>query len=183
MRANHKVQRDSKLIQFRPFLGDDGLIRASRRLQLSDLEEDTKRPVIMADHVLTVLLFRFIHESNMHLGVEGCVALARRRFATIACRRLFRRIKTRCTVCKSFDGPTCGGSEASPPLPVDRVTLQRSFHRNRQQRIKTTFISPDSTATTRQSAIFDSLLFPFLLFFLYLFFFELYLVFLFISLL
>ena len=120
--ANHKVQRDSKLIQFRPFLGDDGLIRASRRLQLSNLEEDTKHPVIMADHVLTVLLFRFIHESNMHLGVEGCVALARRRFATIACRRLFRRIKT-------------------------------------------TFISPDSTATTRQSAIFDSLLFPFLLFF------------------
>ena len=93
------------------------------------------------------------------------MALARRRFATIACRRLFRRIKTRRTVCKSFDGPTCGGSEVSPPLPVDRVTLQRSFHRNRQQRIKTTFISPDSTATTRQSAIFDSLLFPFLLFF------------------
>ena len=123
--ANHKVQRDSKLIQFRPFLGDDGLIRASRRLQLSDLEEDTKHPVIMADHVLTVLLFRFIHESNMHLGVEGCVALARRRFATIACRRLFRRIQTRCTVCKRFDGPS--GSEVSPPLPVDRVTLQRPF--------------------------------------------------------
>ena len=67
--ANQKVQRDSKLIQFRPFLGDDGLIRASRRLQLSDLEEDTKHPVIMADHVLTVLLFRFIHENNMHLAV------------------------------------------------------------------------------------------------------------------
>ena len=123
--ANHKVKRDSKLIQFRPFLGDDGLIRASRRLQLSDLEEDTKHPVILADHVLTVLLFRFIHESNMHLGVEGCVALARRRFATIACRRLFRRIKTRCTVCKRFDG--LSGSEVSPPLPVDRVTLQRPF--------------------------------------------------------
>ena len=61
----------------------------------------------------------------MHLGVEGCVALARRRFATIACRRLFRRIKTRCTVCKRFDGPS--GSEVSPPLPVDRVTLQRPF--------------------------------------------------------
>ena len=34
-----------------------------------------------------------------------------------------------------------------------------------QERIKATFISPDSTATTRQSTIFDSLLFPFLLFF------------------
>ena len=46
-------------------------------------------------------------------------------FATIACRHLFRRIKTRCTVCKHFDGPS--GSEVSPPLPVDRVTLQRPF--------------------------------------------------------
>ena len=55
--TNHKVQRDSKLIQFRPFWDDGGLIRASRRLQLSDLEEDTKHPVIMADHVLTGFAF------------------------------------------------------------------------------------------------------------------------------
>ena len=123
--ANQRVQRDSRLLQFRPCVDDDGIIRANRRLQLSDLDEDTKYPIVLADHNLTVLLLRHIHESNMHLGVEGCVAFARRRFAVVACRRIVRRIKNQCTVCRRFDAPS--GMEVSPPLPQDRVSLQRPF--------------------------------------------------------
>ena len=37
-----KVERDSRILQYRPFLDEDGLIRGNRRLHLSDLEEDTK---------------------------------------------------------------------------------------------------------------------------------------------
>ena len=91
--ANQRVQRDSRLLQFRPCVDDDGIIRANRRLLLSDLDENTKYPIVLADHNLTVLLLQHIHESNMHLSVEGCVAFAQRRFAVVACRRIVRRIK------------------------------------------------------------------------------------------
>ena len=53
------------------------------------------------------------------------MAFARRRFAVVACRRIVRRIKNQCTVCRRFDAPS--GMEVSPPLPQDRVSLQRPF--------------------------------------------------------
>ena len=123
LKANMKVERDSRILQYRPFLDEGGLIRANRRLHLSDLEEDRKHPINLAHHHITALHLRYIHENHMHLGVEGCVAFARRRFAIIACRRVLRTIKNRCTICRRFDTPS--GAEVSPPLPLDRVTLQR----------------------------------------------------------
>ena len=60
-----KAQRDSRILQYRPFLDKDGLIRANHRLHLSDLEEDTKHPILLADHHITALHLRYIHENHM----------------------------------------------------------------------------------------------------------------------
>ena len=63
--------------------------------------------------------------SRMHQGVEGCIAVLRRRFAILACRRLLRRIKMKCTTCRRFDA--LPANELSPPLPEDRVSLRKPF--------------------------------------------------------
>ena len=123
--SGSQVSRSSKLFPFQPFVDQHGLIRATGRLQFSDLEDETKHPVILAPHYLTELMLRYVHEKRLHQGVEGCLAFIRRRFHVLSGRRLLRRVKESCVTCRRYDAQPA--SEIPAPLPADRATYQRAF--------------------------------------------------------
>ena len=120
-----KVSQNSRLAQLQPFVGDDGLIRATTRLEHADVDESTKNPIILANHHVTKLMLFDVHIRRFHQGVEGCLSFLRRRFCIIGGRRLLRSIKGSCVTCRRFDAKPA--SEAAPPLPSDRVVYQRPF--------------------------------------------------------
>eukprot|EP00117_Sycon_ciliatum_P021255 scpid12026/ scgid6192/ len=125
LRNGRSVPKSSKIGQFSPFLDNDGLIRATLRLQFADLDPDTTHPVLLAKHYLTRLMLTNVHVSRLHQGVEACLAFVRRRYLIVGGRRMLRAVKEKCVVCRRADAPTA--SERAAPLPADRVLHQRPF--------------------------------------------------------
>ena len=73
----------SKIAHFSPFIGPNGLLRASGRtnkLQIATF--DTKHPIILdARHPLIKTLLEHLHTQHCHQGVEYLRALVQQRFA------------------------------------------------------------------------------------------------------
>ena len=125
LQAGRSVSRESRISKHQPYLDDKGLIRATGRLQMADIDDTAKHPVILADCYLTTLLLRLTHLSRLHQGVEGCLAFLRRRYLILAGRRILRSVKDACVICRRHDGSPA--TEAVAPLPADRVVKQRPF--------------------------------------------------------
>ena len=125
LQAGRPVSRESRISKHQPYLDDKGLIRATGRLQMADIDDTAKHPVILADCYLTTLLLRLTHLSRLHQGVEGCLAFLRRRYLILAGRRILRGVKDACVICRRHDGSPA--TEAVAPLPADRVVKQRLF--------------------------------------------------------
>ena len=125
LRAGKSVQQGSRLAGVRPFIDNDGILRAARRLQMASLDVDAKYPVVLASHDLTTLLLRHTHQSRLHQGVEGCLAAIQRRFVIFSCRRLLREVKRKCVVCQRQDARPA--TEDAAPLLPDRVHLTGPF--------------------------------------------------------
>ena len=92
---------------------------------MSDVNEDTKHPILLASHHLTKLMLRACHETRLHQGVEGCLAFVRWRFLVLAGRRLLRSIKEACLVCCRCDAKPALAQPAL--LPRDHVRYGRPF--------------------------------------------------------
>ena len=125
LKASKDISRQSRLFQMRPYVDEYGVLRATGRLQLADIEETTKHPVILTDHYLTSLLLRHVHERRMHQGVEVCLAFIRRKHLVLSGRRIMRRIKEACVTCRRYDASPA--AELPAPLPADRVIHKRAF--------------------------------------------------------
>ena len=123
--AGRKVQRTSRLYSLRPFIDSSGMLRVKRRLEWSEFDQSVKNPLVLADHYLTTLLLRYTHRSRMHQGVEGCLSFLQQRFWILRGRRLLRRIKSSCVICRRHDARAA--SEETAPLPSDRIVYQRPF--------------------------------------------------------
>ena len=78
LQSGRHIQHNSRLVQFQPFLDEDGLLRATRCLQFSDASHNEKHPVLLSKDALTKLMLRQIHEQRLHQGVEGCIAFVQR---------------------------------------------------------------------------------------------------------
>ena len=114
--AGRKVQRTSRLYSLRPFIDSYGMLRVKRRLEWSEFDQSVKNLLVLADHYLTTLLLRYTHRSRMHQGVEGCLSFLQQGFWILRGRRLLRRIKSSCVICR-HDARTA--SEETAPLPSE----------------------------------------------------------------
>ena len=92
---------------------------------MSDVNEDTKHPILLASHHLTKLMLRASHETRLHQGVEECLAFVRWCFLVLVGRRLLRSIKEACLVCRCWDAKSA--LEQPALLPRDRVRYERPF--------------------------------------------------------
>jgi len=100
--ANKKtIAKESRLRRVTPFIGGDGLLRVSGRLEHADTPEHARFPVILdADHPLTALVIADIHQNVQHGGVERTLAEARWHYYFPQGRRAVRRTLARCRKCK-----------------------------------------------------------------------------------
>ena len=70
-RAEKEIPKSSKILQFSPFLDDEGLIRAKGRIGKIQLDFDAMHPILLHwKHHAVELFLRNEHKNNQHEGTE-----------------------------------------------------------------------------------------------------------------
>ncbi|XP_065094958.1 uncharacterized protein LOC135715992 [Ochlerotatus camptorhynchus] len=78
----------------------DGLLRVGGRLQHSNLQAETKNPIILPNrHPLTKQLIRTMHIEHLHLGQNGLIAAMRQRYWLLSARSTIRQVTRNCVRC------------------------------------------------------------------------------------
>ena len=99
---SNPLSKTSKLAQFSPFKGPNGLLRASGRTKNLDVATiDVKHPILLdARHPLVRLLLEHTHVQHCHQGVDYLRALIQQRLAVVKLRATLRTIVSRCVTCR-----------------------------------------------------------------------------------
>ena len=120
------VKNSSSLRRLLPFIGSDGLIRVSGRLQNSSLSESEKHPIILPpkNHV-TRLLIRDTHLHSLHGGPLLVQSILSRQFWIVRGRNAIRVVTRNCVKCTRHKGTTL--EQQMGPLPVMRTQPARPF--------------------------------------------------------
>ena len=119
------LKKASSILQLKPFIGSDGLLRVGGRLHKSHLGYEEKHPVILPKGQLTLLLVRNQHQQHKHAGVDTMICLLRATYWIVSLRRLAKRVKRECVACRRQDTKAC--TQPCGPLPHDRVTEAPPF--------------------------------------------------------
>ncbi|XP_068247720.1 uncharacterized protein [Palaemon carinicauda] len=115
----------AKLRNLDPFLDDKGLIRIRGRLEFSNLNYDTKHPVIILKGQFAKLLIRFQHRFLKHAVVDTVISSLRNNFWIIGMRRLAKTVIKECLSCRWHNSKPC--SQPVAPLPKERVRTSPPF--------------------------------------------------------
>ena len=107
-----------------PFIGPNGLLRASGRTKNLDVATfDVKHPIILdARHPLIKLLLEHLHTQNCHQGGDYLRALVQQRFAVVKLKTVLRTIVSRCVVCRKRRAGTLTPIVAD--LPRERLAFK-----------------------------------------------------------
>ena len=119
------LRASSALHKFAPFIDDSGIMRVGGRLQQTGWPFHRQHPILLPKSYLVELFVRQQHIERKHQGVEAMVAFLRQKFWIISARRIIRKVKEGCVVCRRFDANTC--EEVVAPLPESRVDHQYPF--------------------------------------------------------
>ena len=125
LKSKMKIQKDSKLVKFAPFLDEDNLLRVGGRIQLSELAYESKHPIILPRCYGVLLLLKFVHLSQNHAGVDAMIARVKCDFEIFGVRQIAKAVKRNCLSCQRFDTRSC--NEPAAPLPKVRVTKAPAF--------------------------------------------------------
>ncbi|XP_076045785.1 uncharacterized protein LOC143028028 [Oratosquilla oratoria] len=102
--AGKTVLKSSSIYKLSPIL-IDGLLVVGGRLKHAALNGQAINPVILPhNHKLSTLIVRDCHNSS-HVGVEWTLSRMRKKFWIIRGRKLVKRVKMDCIVCKRLRGP------------------------------------------------------------------------------
>ena len=72
LKAEKEIQKNNKFIKFSPFIDQQGLIRAQGRIGKSQLNFETKHPVLLhCKHYVVELFLRNKHKNSHHEGTEN----------------------------------------------------------------------------------------------------------------
>ena len=86
-----KVPCSDRLQKLVPFVDEKGLIRVGGRLQHSNLEFESRHPIILPpDHHITKILIRHEHLQNLHAGPQALQSILYQKFWILAGRRAIR---------------------------------------------------------------------------------------------
>ena len=122
LQRGKKLPRESRILEFRPVLNEDGLLRVGGRLAHADLPMQSKHPVLLAEHHITQCLLKNYHEQLLHQGVEIVLARVRQEYWVLQGRRLLRKIKHACVTCRRYDAKAA--DETSTDLPKNKYKVE-----------------------------------------------------------
>ena len=126
IRHGRELPRKSTLLERRPFLDEDQLLRVGGRLRRLDLADSRKHPLILhRKDPLSQLLCRHIHQSNLHVGPTGLMGLISIDYSILGAKHLVRQISKACVVCQKSYARTTG--QLMGQLPSVRATPAPPF--------------------------------------------------------
>ena len=102
-------------------------MRCKGRIANADLPYETRFPALLPeDHHISTLLVRQAHERVHHSKVAATQAQLRMRFWIVRGRQFVKKITSRCTVCRRYEGR---GFKVPPPpdLPEFRLSQKPAF--------------------------------------------------------
>lgn len=117
--GNKPFKKSSQLYRLDPLL-QDGILRVGGWLDRSAMLVDTKHPVILSKHSrVAMLILNDIHEKIGHCGRNYMLSQLRQRFWIPQTTSAFRKLISKCTVCRRLRGRV--GEQKMAPLPEDRL--------------------------------------------------------------
>ncbi|XP_070138504.1 uncharacterized protein [Drosophila bipectinata] len=100
--AARNVAKDSRLDGLSPYLDEDGVLRASGRIDdATCVPYNARRPIILShEEALAEMIVQQHHEKMCHQNAEATIGSIRSKFWITNLRRLLRRVVSKCNVCK-----------------------------------------------------------------------------------
>lgn len=100
LKRNKCVEKNSKLYQLTPVLRDDLICVGGRTGNTSDLQEETKRPIILDSKDYVVKLFiQHYHRKLNHSGVQLVLNELRQKYWILQARKAIKNAERQCAEC------------------------------------------------------------------------------------
>lgn len=123
---NKKKLTCSNLLQYSPFLDENGVLRLDGRLNNTEFNFERKHPALLhGRHHLTKLLMRAEHLRLLHAGPQLLMSSLREQFWPIGGRTLARKVVKQCIICTRYRAKTM--EPLMGHLPASRVTQSYPF--------------------------------------------------------
>ena len=126
LRAENEIPKSSKILQFSPFLDEEGLIRAKGRIGKSQLDFDAKHPILLHwKHHAVELFLRNELKNNQHEGTEHVRNIVQQKMWILGIRNALRSIKNKFVTCRKGRAQTIAPVMAD--LPEERLDASTAF--------------------------------------------------------
>ena len=126
LKAEKENPKGSKILQFSPFIDEEGLIRAQGRIGKSQLDFNAKHPILLHwKHHAVELFLRNEHKDNRHEGTEHVRNIVQQKMWILGIRNALRSIKNKCITCRKGRAQTIAPVMAG--LPEERLDASTAF--------------------------------------------------------
>ena len=124
---NHSQKPKPNLVrQLNLAINDNSLIVARGRLEYSNIQRESKEPILIAKSHLSTLIIQSVHSRQLHAGIGGTVVALRRRFWLPSARQVVKAILRKCVICRYQESKPYP-LPPSPPLPDFRLNSTKPF--------------------------------------------------------
>ena len=126
LKAEKEIPKSSKILQFSPFLDEEGLIRAKGRKGKSQLDFNAKHPNLLHwKHHAVEIFLRNEHKDNEHKGTELVRNIVQQKMWILGIQSALRSIKNKCVTCRKSRAQTI--SPVMADLPEERLDASMDF--------------------------------------------------------
>ena len=126
LKAENEILKNSKILQFFPFIDQQGLIRAQGRIGKSQLNFETKHPILLpCKHHVVELFLRNEHKNSHHEGTEHVRNIVQQKIWILGIRNALRSIKNKCI--RRRKGRTQTKAPVIADLPEERLVASTVF--------------------------------------------------------
>lgn len=114
------------MLNFKPFLDDNKIVRLGGSLEFGDLSMEEKHPVIIPKQSwLTTLIVRKEHEKVMHGGTASTLDKIREHFWIPKGRQLVKGVIKKYLICQKYLSKPA--DQIMAPLPKERIDSSPPF--------------------------------------------------------
>ena len=126
LKAEKEIPKRSKILQFSPFIDEEGLFRAKGRLGKSQLDFNAKHPILLHwKHHAIELFLQNEHKDNQHEGTEHVRNIVQQKMWIQGIRSALRSNKNKCVTCRKGRAQTIAPVMAD--LPEEWLDASTAF--------------------------------------------------------
>ena len=126
LKAEKEIPKGKKILQFSPFLDEEGLIRTNGRIGKSQSDFNAKHPILLHwKHHAVELFLRNEHKDNKHEGTEHVRNIVQQKMWVLSIRNALRSITNKCVTCRKGRAQTIAPGMAD--LPEERLDDSTAF--------------------------------------------------------